>query len=236
MISPTAGSTFAALLAAHLRADAGRPLVTFYDEQTSERVELSVATYSNWVAKTASLFTDELDLVRGDTVHVDLPTHWLTPVFLGAAWTCGLIVDPHAEAAALVICGPESVARHAEGAAPVLATALLPLGARFAEPLPASVLDFGAEVWSQPDAFAPYDPPSATDEAMPGRSQADLAAGEPLPSGVRLLTTENPAGPEGPGSLMGPLVAGGSTVWVRHADPETWPARYAAERPDLVRP
>ena len=38
-----------------------RPLVTFYDDATGERVELSVATYANWVAKTAGLAQDELD-------------------------------------------------------------------------------------------------------------------------------------------------------------------------------
>ena len=47
-------STFPVLLAELLRADAGRPLVTFYDDATGERVELSVATYANWVAKTSS--------------------------------------------------------------------------------------------------------------------------------------------------------------------------------------
>ena len=42
-----------------------RPLVTFYDDATGERVELSVATYANWVAKTAGLAQDELDVERG---------------------------------------------------------------------------------------------------------------------------------------------------------------------------
>jgi len=37
-------STFPALLEAQLRADGSRPLVTFYDDATKERVKLSVAT------------------------------------------------------------------------------------------------------------------------------------------------------------------------------------------------
>jgi uncharacterized protein (TIGR03089 family) len=85
-------TTFSALLDAHLRRDAGRPLVTFYDDATGERVELSVATYANWVAKTSSLLAEEYDAERGQTLLVDLPTHWLGPVFLGAAWTVGLVV------------------------------------------------------------------------------------------------------------------------------------------------
>ena len=57
-------TTFAAVLAAQLRRDPGRPLLTFYDHATDERVELSVTTYANWVAKTASLLQDELDVER----------------------------------------------------------------------------------------------------------------------------------------------------------------------------
>ncbi len=88
----TRDRVFADVLARELRADPGRPLVTFYDFATGERVELSMATYANWVAKTASLLVEEADLERGQRLLVDLPAHWLTPVFLGAAWTVGLEV------------------------------------------------------------------------------------------------------------------------------------------------
>ncbi|MFN4091190.1 MAG: TIGR03089 family protein, partial [Alphaproteobacteria bacterium] len=53
-------TTFAATLADRLAHDPGQPLITFYDEATGERVELSVTTYANWVAKTASLLVEEL--------------------------------------------------------------------------------------------------------------------------------------------------------------------------------
>ena len=52
--------TPADLLRSALAADPARPLVTFYDDATGERVELSVATFANWVAKTANLLQDEL--------------------------------------------------------------------------------------------------------------------------------------------------------------------------------
>ena len=82
--------------------------MTFYDFATGERVELSVATYANWVAKTASLLVEEADLERGQRLLVDLPAHWLTPVFLGAAWTVGLEVvwDESAGAADGFVTGP----------------------------------------------------------------------------------------------------------------------------------
>src|SRR3954447_4422432 len=105
-------TTFADLLATNLRSDPGRPLLTFYDESTGERVELSVTTYANWVAKTASLLVEEHDLERGDVLLVDLPTHWLGPVFLGAAWTAGLAVGFPGTSAdpAAVVCGPDGLA------------------------------------------------------------------------------------------------------------------------------
>ena len=130
-------TTFTTLLGSLLGKDPGRPLVTYYDHATGERVELSVTTYANWVAKAASLLAEEHDLERGQGLHLDLPTHWLGPVFLGAAWTVGLVVTT-ADQADAVVCGPEGLATWGERAAdlPVLACSLLPMGVRFAEPLP----------------------------------------------------------------------------------------------------
>ena len=176
-------TTFPAALATLLRADAGRPLVTFYDDATGERIELSVATYANWVAKTAGLAQDELDAERGGLVLVDLPTHWLGAVWLGAAWSLGLAVtdDPAlADDADLVVCGPDGVPTYAAHAdrVPVVALSLRPLGGRFTEELPPGVTDYGAVVLAQPDAFTAYDPPEglrrrvalgAVGYAVPGR-------------------------------------------------------------------
>ena len=102
--------TFPELLAARLQGDPGQPLVTAYDDTTGERTELSVTTYANWVSKTANLFTDELGLDAGDTVLLDLPSHWLVPVFLGAAWSSALSVTTDPDVAHdLVVCGPDSI-------------------------------------------------------------------------------------------------------------------------------
>jgi uncharacterized protein (TIGR03089 family) len=228
-------TTFAHLLDRLLRGDAGRPLVTFYDHASGERTELSVTTYANWVAKTASLLAEEYDLERGQSIRVDLPTHWLAPVFLGAAWTLGLVVtqqdDPDA-----VVCGPEGLGHWAGQAADrtVLASALHPLGMRFAEPLPDGVHDYGAEVWSQPDAFVPFDPPGDDDLAVDGLTHREIwdaaAAGSVLTDGGRVLTEENPASPSGIPSFTEPLARGGSVVLVAHADPGRLEATYATER------
>jgi uncharacterized protein (TIGR03089 family) len=226
-------TTFAAVLEGLLRGDAARPLVTFYDHASGERTELSVTTYANWVAKTAGLLAEELDLTRGQLVRIDLPIHWLGPVFLGAAWSVGLTVTDGDDAEAYV-CGPDSLARWAEQDAVVLASALQPLGTRFAEPLPPGVRDYGVEVWSQPDAWVAFDPPGPHDLAVGGTTHEELwaaaAAGDALADGGRVLTEENPASPSGLPSFTEPLVRGGSLVLVANADPDRLDATYAAER------
>jgi uncharacterized protein (TIGR03089 family) len=231
-------TTFSDVLARQLRTNPGRPLVTFYDEATGERVELSVTTYANWVAKASSLLVDEHGLERGQRLRIDLPPHWLSTVFLGAAWNAGLVVTD-AEDADGVVCGPGSIAIWAESAdtRPTLACALLPLGVRFAEALPAGVHDVGIEVWGQPDGWSPWEPPSADDPATDWNgaetSQGELwaaAAGASLSSGDRLMSEADPASPPGTPSFCEPLANGGSLVLVTHADPDRLEAIAVAER------
>src|SRR4051794_37601642 len=175
--SPVSAGTFAGALSALLRTGPARPLVTFYDDATRERVELSVATYANWVAKTAGLLQDELGLERGATVLVDLPTHWLGAVWLGAAWSLGLAVSDDRTRAAeadLVGCGPGGGGPHPGGAdeVPVMALSLRPLGGRFTESLPSGVTDYASVVLGQPDSFVPYDVPQPDDDAWRGPGAA----------------------------------------------------------------
>ena len=229
-------TTFAAILSDLLRRDPGRPLVTFYDHASGERTELSVTTYANWVAKASGLLTDVADLERGMALRIDLPPHWLSPVFLGAAWTVGLRVTASDEADA-VVCGPETLATWAPRAPrlPVLACSLRPLGVRFAEPLPAGVLDVGVEIWSQPDGFAAWDPPTGDDLATDALSQEGLhdltaAVGSALTDGGRLLSVADPASPPGMATFTEPLRRGGSLVLVRNPDPDRLDGVYDAER------
>ncbi len=233
-------TTFAEVLADQLRRVPGRPLLTFYDHATDERVELSVTTYANWVAKAAGLLTDVADLERGMSLRVDLPPHWLSPVFLGAAWSVGLVIttadDPDA-----VVCGPDSLDAWVPRAAaiPVLACSLRPLGVRFAEPLPAGVLDVGVEIWSQPDGWSAWDPPTDDDRAtdtltqrqlFPSSTDLTAAVGSSLTDGGRLLSVADPASPPGMATFTEPLARGGSLVLVRNPDPDRLDGVYDAER------
>jgi uncharacterized protein (TIGR03089 family) len=236
-------STFPAVLGALLRSEPARPLVTFYDDATGERVELSVTTYANWVAKTAALVQDELDVERGALVLVDLPTHWLGAVWLGAAWSLGLVVTDDAGRstdADLLVCGPERVDVYGDeaGRAPVVAASLRPFGGPFTGALPPGVLDYGAVVLGQPDVFVPYDPPGAEDRAWrdgegvatQGELVAEAARSAVVTRGGRLLTDVNPSTRRGVSTLLGPVVLGGSTVWVRNPDEGAWEARATQER------
>jgi uncharacterized protein (TIGR03089 family) len=232
-------STFPELLARHLRASGALPLVTFYDDATGERVELSAVTFANWVAKTAGVLTDELELERGETVLLDLPTHWLAPVWLGACWSSGLAVTPDPDAdSALVVCGPGGLERYAGGDRPVVALSLQPMGRRFTEPLPGGVIDFGVVVWGQPDSFVAVDPPGPEDlawvdgdEALSQSEVLSRAAGSAWSAPQsRLLTDLAPVTPRGLEAFLAPLVGGGGTVWVANPDPAGWEHRQETER------
>ncbi|HEU5043741.1 MAG TPA: TIGR03089 family protein [Nocardioidaceae bacterium] len=236
-------STVPETVSSLVRKDAARPLLTFYDDATGERVELSVATFANWVAKTASLALDDLDVEPGTLALLDLPTHWLGAVWLAAAWTAGYPVttDPaDADRAGLVVCGPSSVAEHAPAAdrVPVVALSLRPLGGRFAEPLPPGLTDFGAVVLAQPDAFVSLAPPEPGSPAWQERGEALsqqelLSEGGTDPAvdeGGRLLTDVNPCSRRGARLLASLLVRSAGTVLVANPDEASWPGRFAQER------
>lgn len=87
--------TPASLLESELRRDGARPLLTAYDA-AGNRVELSVATVANWVAKTAGYLADELGIAPGDRIAVAPTLHWLTAVTILAGWAVGADVRPGA--------------------------------------------------------------------------------------------------------------------------------------------
>ena len=139
-----------------------------------------------------------------------------------------------------MVCGPATLATWAPHAddLPVLACSLLPMGVRFAEPLPPGVHDVGVEVWGQPDAFTPYDPPDGSDvRSWTARVTQDELFGSPVAAGTSELhrrrpapVTANPASPPGVAAVSRPLVSGGSLVLVAGADPVRLDAIAQAER------
>lgn len=221
--------TPADLLRSALAADPARPLVTFYDDATGERVELSVATFANWVAKTANLLQGDLAAEPGDRLALLLPAHWQSAVWLLACSSVGVVADVQGDPAGadLVVSGPDTLeaARACRGER--VALALRPLGGRFPQ-TPEGFADYAVEVPSQGDRFAPFAPvdPHAPALAVGGveltaaelvaRAHED-AAGLGLTAGSRLLTGRTYDTWEGlSAGLFAPLAAGGSVVLCRH--------------------
>ncbi|GHH87178.1 TIGR03089 family protein [Streptomyces capitiformicae] len=222
--------TPADLLRSALAADPARPLVTFYDDATGERVELSVATFANWVAKTANLLQGELSAEPGDRVALLLPAHWQTAVWLLACSSVGVVADVAGDpgAADIVVSGPDTLEAARACSGERVALALRPLGGRFPQ-TPAGFVDYAVEVPSQGDRFVPYAPvdPEGAALIVAGRefSGAEVVErardeagslgltgpGSRLLSGLGYDTWEGVAA-----GLYGPLATGGSVVLCRN--------------------
>ena len=69
--------------------DRMRPRLTYYDDATGERIEVSTVTLANWAAKTANLLRDELGAGPGTRVAVLLPAHWQAAAVLLGIWWIG---------------------------------------------------------------------------------------------------------------------------------------------------
>ncbi|MFI6248831.1 TIGR03089 family protein [Streptomyces sp. NPDC051016] len=224
--------TPADLLRSALAADPGRPLVTFYDDATGERVELSVATFANWVAKTANLLQGDLAASPGDRVALLLPAHWQTAVWLLACSSVGAVADVAGDPAAadVVVSGPDSLeaARACRGER--VALALRPLGGRFPT-VPDGFVDYAVEVPGQGDRFAPFSPVDPEEPAlivagaeMSGAEVVERALGDApgldlTGPGSRLLSGLGFDTWEGlSAGLYAPLAVGGSVVLCRRLD------------------
>lgn len=198
-------------------------MLTFYDDATGERVEFSARTLANWVAKTANLGVDVLDLEPGDTVAIDLPVHWLGVVWALAAMTAGWRVvpvggtpDAASEAEVLVTAVvPDDVF---DTYRDVVAVATRPLSLSYGPGLPAGVLDYAAEVPANADVFTAQAAPAGF--AEPWWSAALDAVAEHGPAASdRILTGLAPTSADGlVQTVLAPAIATASVVLVAGLD------------------
>lgn len=220
-----------------LATDPSSPLITFYDDATGDRVELSAATFANWVAKTANLLVDGLGLAPGDRATVRLPMHWQALVVVAGCLTAGLEVTTGAAAD-----GPAVAFGTAADALPVAADLVLlslrPLG-RGLEQSVAGVWDYAVEVPGYGDRFVgPI--PAGTDLAIDGSTHAQLGhAARAEPRGVRRILLAPDGDPYVDAAIfvntyLAPLAGGGSIVLCRHCDPATLDRRAVSERATLT--
>jgi uncharacterized protein (TIGR03089 family) len=207
-----------------LAADPGRPFVTYYDEASGERTELSVRSLANWVAKTHHLLIDELGLRPGDAAQIALPAHWISvPVLLGCL-SAGLALSPDAGDAAVAFVAP-GTAPDADGVPDIYAVNPSAAAIGFRDCAPAGCQDYVTSVRPHADAWPGTGQwAGAGDPCLPGLSRAETgergaqrAAGLGLATGGRLLSTRYWHGPDDwVDTLLAPLAVGASVVYVRN--------------------
>jgi uncharacterized protein (TIGR03089 family) len=209
-----------------LATEPSRPLVTFYDDATGERVEFSARTFDNWVAKTANLLVDGLAAAPGGRVALALPGHWQTAVWLFACWSAGLTALPVGYGvipadADVVAAGPDRLdaalsAASTGGAAEVVGLSLHSLGAPLAD-CPPGVTDYAVEVRAYGDHFIPvthqapaveYEGAAVSGPELMARAEAAITS-----PGARVLTTVAFDTLDGLlAGLLSPLTSGGSVI------------------------
>jgi uncharacterized protein (TIGR03089 family) len=242
-------STPVDLFRAAAGSDPGRPFLTFYDDASRERVELSYTTFDNWVAKTANMIVEELAARPGQRVALLLPTHWQTAVWYAACWTAGVVAAPGADPSGAdhVVTAPDGLQR-ALACPGEKVVALRPFSGPTAGRLPSGVLDYAAEVPAYPDQFAPYavvgdDDPALDQDStvLTGAQVVDLAKRAAAEWGLsdadRVLTAGDLGRRDGLlAGLLAPMAVGASVVLCRNLDAAAVDRRVQAERVTAILP
>jgi uncharacterized protein (TIGR03089 family) len=227
-----------------VRRDPTAPLLTWYDDASGDRTELSGATLDNWVAKTANLMIDGIGLGPGDTVAVLLPPHWQTAAIILGVAAAGLSVDLGHEPAPVEALFSDPV-RAGEAAAWTAVdryvTGLLPFALPLRE-IPSGFVDYVTDVRNYGDHFRGI-PVAADDRAIAGpydqshamviETAVERAAELGIVAGARVLI-DTAAYPDPADWLFTPLVAGASTVLCANLDPAVIAKRVEAERVTLA--
>lgn len=231
------------LFADVLAADPGRPFVTYYDEASGERTELSARSLANWVSKTHHLLVTELGLGAGDSALLALPAHWISlPPLLGVL-TAGLTVTDDPSEAAVAFVAPESVAT-AAGVPDLYAVAPEAAAVGFRDGPPGGALDFVAAVRPQEDAWASVRFGAGPDDpCLDGRTRGEVtewarrrADALGLATGARALCTRDwVAQVDWVDTVLAPLAVGGSVVYVRNCTDEVVLTRRAEQERAGVR-
>ena len=208
--------------------DPTRPLLTWYDDATGERTELSGATLANWAAKTANLLVDELALGPGDTAALLLPPHWQTAAVLLGCWSAGLTVVDTPGAVDVIFVAADRVAEaDTWSAGDRYALALHPFALPLRE-VPAGFADYVTEVRAHGDHFGAYPPGGPAHATLRARATA-RAAELGIASGDRVLVdVDRHLDPLD--WLLAPLAAGASLVLCAHPDLARLPDRRSAEK------
>jgi uncharacterized protein (TIGR03089 family) len=226
-----------------------QPLLTYCDDATGERVELSAADLGGWAARTARMLGDGYGLVAGDRAAVLLPPHWQTAAVLLGAWSAGIAVsfrpwataglaapaEEHLDAVFVSRRRLNSWLEEVPEARHRFVLSLSPDGAR-PDDVPAGYLDYISEALHYPETAPAYGAVRQADPASPdGTSYAEwgeiahsIGAALNLRRGDRLLIDAD-AHEQPVQWLLAPLSAGASIVLCANLDPDALERRVAAE-------
>jgi uncharacterized protein (TIGR03089 family) len=224
-----------AILDPLVRSDPMGPRITFYDDATGERIELSAVTLANWAAKTANLLRDELGAGPGSRVAVLLPAHWQTAaVVLGVWWIGAEVVFGGDAEVALCTADRLDEADAAAGMGEIAVLSLDPFGKPVAD-LPVGLTDYATAVRVHGDQIVPERSPGP---ALAGRSVDQVLAAASEQAQARGLTAADRVWSAGtwdsPDALIENLLAvfaaGASLVQVANPDPGAQQRRREMEK------
>ena len=221
-----------------LRADPVGPRITYYDDATGERIELSAVTLANWAAKTGNLLRDELGGGPASRVGILLPAHWQTAAVLFGVWWIGAeaVLDA-ASPVDLALCTAPRLDEADSVVEPGGEVAVLSLDAfgRSVPDLPIGVTDYATAVRVHGDQIVEERRPGP---ALAGRSVEQILADCERSSTARELTASDrvlsTASWPGPDELIDGLLAimavGASLVQVANPDASALQRRAETEK------
>ncbi|WP_264022189.1 TIGR03089 family protein [Mycolicibacterium pyrenivorans] len=224
-----------AILDPLMAANPAGPRITYYDDATGERIELSTATLANWAAKTANLLRDEMGAGPGSRVAVLLPAHWQTAAVLFGIWWIGCEVVLDGSQADVALCTAERLDdADATGAGEVAVLSLDAFGKPVPD-LPVGVTDYATSVRVHGDQIVPERTPG---DALDGRSAADVLAAaqasadsQGLTAADRVMSTAGwDTADDVIDHLLAVYVVGASLVQVANPDPDLLDRRRQNEK------
>lgn len=228
-----------AILDPLMASDPAGPRITYYDDATGERIELSTATLANWAAKTANLLRDEMGAGPSTRVAVLLPAHWQSAAVFFGIWWIGaeaVLGNGSGLSADIALCTADRLAEADEvvGMGEIAVLSLDPFG-KPAAGVPVGVTDYATAVRVHGDQISPERSPGP---ALNGRSvdqvlaaARESAAAQGFTESDRVLSS---AGWDTADELVDHLLAvfavGASLVQVANPDAALSERRKATEK------